>query len=71
MPGVLVSTGAYLQQLAAAVTQDNDSLAVPDLLLQEIDSASENVVKELEGGLKCTIPFTSKTNSEARMQLLI
>lgn len=57
MPEVLVSTRAYLQQLAEAAIQDNESSAVPDLLLQEIDSASQNVVKELEGELKCTIPF--------------
>ena len=57
MPEVLVSTRAYLQQLAEAAIQDNESLAVPDLLLQEIDSASQNVVKELEGELKCTIAF--------------
>jgi hypothetical protein len=46
---VLVSTKAYLQQVAEAMAQENDGVEVPDLLLQEIDSASKVVLQELEG----------------------
>lgn len=52
---VMLSTKAYLEQVAGVATQDNDALDVPDQLLQEIGSASKNVLKELEGELKCTI----------------
>jgi hypothetical protein len=46
---VLVATRAYLQQVAEAITPENDGVEVPDLLLQELNSASELVVQELEG----------------------
>lgn len=49
VPEVLVSTRAYLQQLAEAATQDVDPIEVPDLLIQEIDAASEAVGQEVEG----------------------
>jgi hypothetical protein len=64
VPEVLVSTKVYLQQLAEAATQDVDPIDVPDLLLQEIDIASEAVGQELEGKLKRTIPSTFNGNSE-------
>jgi hypothetical protein len=46
---VLVATRAYLQQVAEVITPENDGMEVPDLLLQELNSASELVVQELEG----------------------
>lgn len=45
----LISTHAYLQQVAGTIFQDNDPVDVSDQLLQEIGSASQHVMEELEG----------------------
>lgn len=64
-------TRAYLQQVAGVKFQDDDPIDVPDQLLQEIKTASEDAVKELEGKLKCAISPISKTNLDFRIQPLI
>lgn len=53
--GMLVATQAYLQQITGDIFQEDDPLDVPDRLIQEIGSASQNVVNELEGRLTRTI----------------
>lgn len=68
---MLVSTQAYLQQVAGDVCQEDDPLDVPDKLLQEIGSASQNVIKELEGKLFCMSSPAFNTDLVFRIQLLI
>ena len=65
---VLVSTRAYLHQLTEAATHgdesedddDDDAIEVPDLLLRESDSASKDVMRELEGNSQIHVSIQSE-----------
>lgn len=46
---LLASTANYLRQLVEGTAQDEDPIEVSDSLLQDIEAASADVKKELEG----------------------
>lgn len=49
MSELLASTANYLRQLVEGTAQDEDPIEVSDSLLQDIEAASADVKKELEG----------------------
>ena len=68
---MLVATQAYLQQITGDIFQEDDPLDVPERLIQEINSASQKVINELEGRLTCLISPAFDTNLNLRIQPLI
>lgn len=68
---MLAATQAYLQQITGDIVQEDDSLDVPDRLIQEIGSASQNVINELEGRFTCIVSPAFDTNFIFRIQLSI